>query len=435
MLTKRITAAILISTLLSSNADDVHYRRSHHRKRNGDGGRGVIGHQPSPASTQVKGGHKALQMDSTVTAVKENKDDVSVDAIDIEEVQQVDHQSQSLNDDNIQTIIGGKEITPGSRPYLLSIGDDPYGQYCGASLITPHFALTAAHCVLSFGGVNKMYLKDTSQCVGDVYTHPEYNSYTIENDVALLYLPNGMYDIDPVQLNEDPNVPVDGSPLDLAGWGAYNITDYYSYYSNVPLSTTLNYVTNADCMSPPFIWQEGDITDSMMCAIDEDSSACYGDSGGPLVLANVNGDGPAQPVVQVGIVSWGIYGCLNATAPNVYTRISDVADWIKETVCGRSVANVGTDTRVDVATKYSMANMPPNTPWPTPVWPTYQPSMAPQVSLVSSPSTLDPQMTSGNAHCIIHVFTSILFGPSQDQGEKGANEEVASATEVAKFLS
>ena len=354
MLTKRITAAILISTLLSSNADDVHYRRSHHRKRNGDGGRGVIGHQPSPASTQVKGSHKALQMDSTVTAVKENKDDVSVDAIDIEEVQQVDHQSQSLNDDNIQTIIGGKEITSGSRPYLLSIGDDPYGQYCGASLITPHFALTAAHCVLSFGGwsppsyvefnrhdlydnegVNKMYLKDTSQCVGDVYTHPEYNSYTIENDVALLYLPNGMYDIDPVQLNEDPNVPVDGSPLDLAGeydrfcylhslsfhshsfnpsllhrywslgWGIYNITDYYSYYSNVPLSTTLNYVTNADCMSPPFIWQEGDITDSMMCAIDEDSSACFGDSGGPLVLANVNGDGPAQPVVQVGIVSWG----------------------------------------------------------------------------------------------------------------------------------
>lgn len=43
----------------------------------------------------------------------------------------------------------------------------------------------------------------------------------------------------------------------------------------------------------------------MMCAIDEDSSACFGDSGGPLVLANVNGDGPAQPVVQVGIVSWG----------------------------------------------------------------------------------------------------------------------------------
>eukprot|EP00970_Alexandrium_tamarense_P000139 scaffold18_cov241-Alexandrium_tamarense.AAC.2 len=406
MLTKRITAAILISTLLSSNADDVHYRRSHHRKRNGDGGRGVIGHQPSPASTQVKGGHKALQMDSTVTAVKENKDDVSVDAIDIEEVQQVDHQSQSLNDDNIQTIIGGKEITPGSRPYLLSIGDDPYGQYCGASLITPHFALTAAHCVLSFGGVNKMYLKDTSQCVGDVYTHPEYNSYTIENDVALLYLPNGMYDIDPVQLNEDPNVPVDGSPLDLAGWGAYNITDYYSYYSNVPLSTTLNYVTNADCMSPPFIWQEGDITDSMMCAIDEDSSACYGDSGGPLVLANVNGDGPAQPVVQVGIVSWGIYGCLNATAPNVYTRISDVADWIKETVCGRSGELCSGRSKSGKSVEGSKAGKGGKSP-----------------------------KLHNESHCIIHVFTSILFGPSQDQGEKGANEEVASATEVAKFLS
>lgn len=198
----------------------------------------------------------------------------------------------------------------------------------------------------------------------------------------------------------------------------------------------------------------------MMCAIDEDSSACYGDSGGPLVLANVNGDGPAQPVVQVGIVSWGIYGtrfrfqlylhlyfcficrnshlhtvslfvgCLNATAPNVYTRISDVADWIKETVCGRSGELCSGRSKSGKSVEGSKAGKggkspklhneclksptwaptpewtwppntpwptwPPNTPWPTPVWPTYQPSMAPQVSLVSSPSTLDPQMTSGN---------------------------------------
>jgi secreted trypsin-like serine protease len=151
------------------------------------------------------------------------------------------------------------------------------------------------------------------------------------------------------------------------GWGAIGFDENgTSVYTDVPQATTINYVTTEDCTSPPSPWQVGWITDSMMCAIDEVSSDCYGDSGGPLVLENVDGDGPAQPVVQVGIVSWGIYGtrfrfqlylhlnfcyvcrnshlhtvslfvgCLNATAPSVYTRISDVADWIKHTVCERS---------------------------------------------------------------------------------------------------
>ena len=38
--------------------------------------------------------------------------------------------------------------------------------------------------------------------------------------------------------------------------------------------------------------------------------------------------------VQVGIVSWGI-GCGFKAFPGVYTRVSEVADWVKETVCAR----------------------------------------------------------------------------------------------------
>jgi hypothetical protein len=58
----------------------------------------------------------------------------------------------TLNDDNSSDydIIGGKEIDPGSRPYLVSVGrggEKGENQFCGGSVISKHAVLTAAHCL------------------------------------------------------------------------------------------------------------------------------------------------------------------------------------------------------------------------------------------------------------------------------------------------
>lgn len=78
--------------------------------------------------------------------------------------------------------------------------------------------------------------------------------------------------------------------------------------------------------------------------------------------------GPLTPVVQVGIASWG-KGCADHRFPSVFTRISDVADWVKDSVCARtgelcpnskSGKNTKTKKQADKCIK-----VPTFAPWPT----------------------------------------------------------------------
>ncbi|KAL3775700.1 hypothetical protein HJC23_006024 [Cyclotella cryptica] len=61
--------------------------------------------------------------------------------------------------------------------------------------------------------------------------------------------------------------------------------------------------------------------------------------GGPVVMAKaVPSGGPLDPVLQVGIVSFvrqkGL-SCYDDRFPNGQTRVSEIVDWVKDTVCER----------------------------------------------------------------------------------------------------
>eukprot|EP00956_Cyclotella_meneghiniana_P033434 scaffold96170_cov22-Cyclotella_meneghiniana.AAC.1 len=283
--------------------------------------------------------------------------------------------SQNIFGGGSQNILGGDFIEPGSRSWLVPV----VGKYfCGGSLISPSAVMTAAHCVIdpywgewhppawveidryswyNDSGVQRLYIEDTSECDGDVIYHPYYNDTAFEYDVAIVFLPEPVRDAMPVQLNQDAKTPKDDAMLDVAGWGIYDANFTLSWEG--PQSVEVKYVTNEACTRKPHRYPDHWITDDMMCASGKPGE------GGALTLTKPESEGGGVSNVQVGIVSWG-YGCGYKAYPGVYTRVSEVADWVKETVCARK-GELCKQSKAGKVSKMIKSKYPDTcTPMPTP---------------------------------------------------------------------
>jgi hypothetical protein len=136
--------------------------------------------------------------------------------------------------------------------------------------------------------VKRVYIDNRDQCDGDVVYHPYYNDIgyyveggVVEYDVALIFLPEPVTDVMPVQLNEDKKVPKADAQLDLAGWGWFDMKVRHLNPWG-PEAVTLDYVPNDACTKKPYRWQRVTTIDrSSMCAIGDEApkSGCFGDSG------------------------------------------------------------------------------------------------------------------------------------------------------------
>jgi len=243
------------------------------------------------------------------------------------------------------SVVGGEAVDIEDYPWqvaLVQAGNFTArsAQFCGGSIIDQEWILTAAHCLDQFTNANQIEiaygissLKESDNTINYIgveafYLHPNYNSQTQDNDIALIKLdgpiPLGAkVEVISYATSNHSSLEVDGYNSFVTGWGNRTGQEGASDYPNQLHGAQVPVISNNRANN--YYVYNGAITSGMLVAgyLEGGIDACQGDSGGPLAAQDENGNW-----VQIGVVSWG-YGCARANYPGVYARVSHYQDWIE----------------------------------------------------------------------------------------------------------
>jgi len=221
-------------------------------------------------------------------------------------------------------IVGGVEATPHEFPWQVGLFFDGY--FCGGTIISEKYILTAAHCadgVYSHEVVIGAHeIRDSSNTIINAYgptVHPEWDSFSLSNDLAILELET---EIDWAEFgdNASPNClassgDFSGQTALVSGWGLDS--DSASSISPVLRKVEAPVMSQSECES---YW--GNLNEGVVCINTEGGkSSCNGDSGGPLSI-------PGSVYEQIGIVSFGSAAGCEIGAPAGFSEVAKYIDWI-----------------------------------------------------------------------------------------------------------
>uniref|UniRef100_A0A081DUB0 coagulation factor Xa n=1 Tax=Echis coloratus TaxID=64175 RepID=A0A081DUB0_ECHCO len=228
-------------------------------------------------------------------------------------------------------VVNGTDCKPGECPWQALLINDQGDGFCGGTILSPIYVLTAAHCMnqtkhikVVVGEVD-ISSKKTGHllAVDKIYVHQKFVLATYDYDIALIQLKT------PIRFSENvipaclPTADFANQVLmkqDLGIVSGFGRIQERGRTSNTLKVVKLPYVDRHVCkLSSNF-----PITENMFCAgyhtLPQD--ACQGDSGGPHITAY------SDTYFITGIISWG-EGCAQKGKYGVYTKVSKFIPWIK----------------------------------------------------------------------------------------------------------
>ena len=127
-------------------------------------------------------------------------------------------------------VTGGREAVKGRWPWQVAILNKYREVFCGGTLVAPGWVLTAAHCVRKHLfvrlGEHDLVEKEGTEfeyAVKTAVLHPDYNPDTVDNDVALLKIPDAGGDVPDFPSaclpDHGEELPPTGSHCTIVGWG------------------------------------------------------------------------------------------------------------------------------------------------------------------------------------------------------------------------
>ncbi|MFD3656595.1 S1 family peptidase [Streptomyces sp. NPDC058620] len=237
-------------------------------------------------------------------------------------------------------VVGGQLAHVADSPWVVALasrdrfGGTRAGQFCGAVVIAPDRAVTAAHCLgrevlgadvsevrdlLVIAGRDELLGSEGREiAVRDTWINPGYDPGGNAGDLAVLTLSGELPESSVIPMAKAGDAAYEpGTPARVYGWGD---TTGGGAYASALHAAPVQVLPDGRCEQAYPGGPDGTYdARTMLCAGDPEGGhdACQGDSGGPLVARGR----------LVGLVSWGS-GCGQAGSPGVYTRISAATDWM-----------------------------------------------------------------------------------------------------------
>ncbi|XP_075446770.1 coagulation factor X [Ascaphus truei] len=229
-------------------------------------------------------------------------------------------------------IVGGRDCKLGECPWQALLVNEENEGFCGGTILTHEFILTAAHCMnqskyfkVVVGELNtrKKEGSESTHRVERIIIHPKFVKLTYDFDIAIIKLKEAINFTQNIisACIPDPDFADEVLMMQEAGI----VSGFGRIHERGIQATTLQvlqvpYIERHRCIeSSNFA-----ITPNMFCAgFDIDvKDACQGDSGGPHVTQF------KDTYFVTGVVSWG-EGCAQKGKFGVYTKVSKLHKWLK----------------------------------------------------------------------------------------------------------